>query len=233
MEKEVNRPPSIAIDGPVSAGKSTLSDALARKLGILHLDTGAMYRAVGLYALENGINPASEAALEEVIGNGWAAVSLEYTDGMQITLLNGQNVTHRLREEAVGAAASAVSRYPAVRRYLVDIQRQLARKQSLLIDGRDIGTVVLPEADVKIFLTASPEARALRRYTQIISSGKKSDYPTVLQELIKRDSQDTSRKHDPLRPAEDAVVLDTSALSFEETLSKLLELVEAKRDRKT
>ena len=141
MEKEVNRPLSIAIDGPVSAGKSTLSDALARKLGILHLDTGAMYRAVGLYALENGINPASEAALEEVIGNGWAAVSLEYTDGMQITLLNGQNVTHRLREEAVGAAASAVSRYPAVRRYLVDIQRQLARKQSLLIDGRDIGTV--------------------------------------------------------------------------------------------
>ena len=116
---------------------------------------------------------------------------------------------------------------------LVDIQRQLARKQSLLIDGRDIGTVVLPEADVKIFLTASPEARALRRYTQIISSGKKSDYPTVLQELIKRDSQDTSRKHDPLRPAEDAVVLDTSALSFEETLSKLLELVEAKRDKKT
>lgn len=232
MTNEVNLPLSIAIDGPVSAGKSTLSDALARKLGILHLDTGAMYRAVGLYALQNGINPANEAAMEDVINAGKAVVSVQYAEGMQITLLNGNDVTHRLREETVGAAASAVSRYPAVRRYLVDIQRQLAREQSLLIDGRDIGTVVLPEAGIKIFLTASPEARALRRYTQIISSGGKSDYATVLQELIQRDSQDTSRKHDPLRPAWDALVLDTSALSFEETLSKLLELVEAKRDRK-
>ncbi|MDD4081427.1 MAG: (d)CMP kinase [Eubacteriales bacterium] len=231
MTKEYSRPLSIAIDGPVSAGKSTLSDALARKLGILHLDTGAMYRAMGLYALENGIDPKDETALEDVIKNNAAVVSVEYADNMQKTLLNGQDITHRLREETVGAAASAVSRYPAVRRYLVGIQQRLSREQSLLIDGRDIGTVVLPDASIKIFLTATPEARALRRYTQIIADGEKVNYPKVLEDLIKRDAQDTGREHDPLRPAEDAVVLDTSALSFEETLAKLLALVEAKRDR--
>jgi len=225
MNKAI-KPLSIAIDGPVSAGKSTLSEALARKLGILHLDTGAMYRAVGLYALENGIDPGNEQALEALIKDGLAAVTVEYAEGMQKTLLNGANVTHRLREEAVGQAASTVSRYPAVRRCLVDIQQQLARQQSLLIDGRDIGTVVLPEADIKVFLTATPEARALRRYTQIIAGGGKADYPTVLAELIKRDAQDTGRVHDPLRPAENAVVLDTSTLTFEESLARLLALVE-------
>ena len=221
------RPLSIAIDGPVSAGKSTLSDALARKLGILHLDTGAMYRAVGLYALDHHIDPGDEAALEEVIRKQEAAVSVAYAEGLQKTLLNGVDVTPRLREEQVGAAASAVSRYAAVRRYLVGIQQQLAREQSLLIDGRDIGTVVLPRADIKVFLTATPEARALRRYTQLISAGQKADYRAVLSELIKRDAQDSGRAVDPLRPAEDAVILDTSALSFEESLAKLLELVKA------
>lgn len=221
------RPLSIAIDGPVSAGKSTLSDALARKLGILHLDTGAMCRAVGLYALDHGIDPADEPALNEIIEKRLARVDVAYEEGLQRTLLNGTDVTHRLREEQVGSAASAVSRYCAVRRYLVEIQQQLAKEQSLLIDGRDIGTVVLPDADIKVFLTASPEDRALRRYTQLISSGQQADYPTVLSELIKRDAQDTGRAVDPLRPAQDAVILDTSGCSFEESLEKLLELVRA------
>ncbi len=217
---------TIAVDGPVSAGKSTLSDALARRLNILHLDSGAMYRAVGLYALRNGISPDDEAALNQVIDKGQAQVAVDYRDGQQITLLNGRDVTGELRGEAVGAAASAVSRFPAVRQYLVSLQQQLARERSILMDGRDIGTVVLPEAGVKIFLTASPEDRALRRYTQLIADGFNVDYPTVLKDLQARDEQDSKRAADPLRAAEDAVVLDTSSFSFEQSLQAMLDIVE-------
>jgi len=217
---------TIAVDGPVSAGKSTLSAALARRLNILHLDSGAMYRAVGLYALRNGISPDDEAALNQVIDKGQAQVTVDYRDGQQITLLNGRDVTGELRGEAVGAAASAVSRFPAVRQYLVSLQQQLARERSILMDGRDIGTVVLPEAGVKIFLTASPEDRALRRYTQLIADGFNVDYPTVLKDLQARDEQDSKRAADPLRAAEDAVVLDTSSFSFEQSLQAMLDIVE-------
>ena len=217
---------SIAVDGPVSAGKSSLSDALARKLNILHLDTGAMYRAVGLYAIKNGISPNDEAALERMIDNSQANVSIDFVDGLQVTLLNGEDVNAQLRGEEVGAAASAVSRFPVVRKYLVKLQQQLARERSLLIDGRDIGTVVLKDAKIKIFLTASPEDRALRRYTQLISSGINIDYATVLKDLLARDQQDQERKTDPLRPAEDAVILDTTSLSFEESLQKMCDIVE-------
>ena len=216
---------SIAVDGPVSAGKSTLCDALARKLGIMHLDTGAMYRAIGLYALQNGISPDDEPALERMIQNEDARISVDYQDGLQVTKLNEQDVSQQLRGEAVGAAASAVSRFSAVRKYLVRLQQSLAKEQSLLIDGRDIGTVVLPDAKVKIFLTASPEDRALRRYTQLIASGFNVDYATVLKVLQERDEQDLHRKTDPLRPAPDAVILDTSILSFEESVQKMLEIV--------
>ena len=216
---------SIAVDGPVSAGKSTLCDALARKLGIMHLDTGAMYRAIGLYALQNGISPDDEPALERMIQNEDAQISVNYQDGLQVTKLNGQDVSQQLRGEAVGAAASAVSRFPAVRKYLVRLQQSLAKEQSLLIDGRDIGTVVLPDAKVKIFLTASPEDRALRRYTQLIASGFNVDYATVLKDLQERDEQDLHRKTDPLRPAPGAVILDTSILSFEESVQRMLDIV--------
>ena len=222
MEKQLI---SIAVDGPVSAGKSTLCDALARKLGIMHLDTGAMYRAIGLYALQNGISPDDEPALERMIQNEDARISVDYQGGLQMTKLNGQDVSQHLRGEAVGAAASAVSRFPAVRKYLVRLQQSLAREQSLLIDGRDIGTVVLPDAKVKIFLTASPEDRALRRYTQLIASGFNVDYATVLKDLQERDEQDLHRKTDPLRPAPGAVILDTSILSFEESIQRMLEIV--------
>lgn len=218
---------SIAVDGPVSAGKSTLCDALAKKLGILHLDTGAMYRAIGLYALNNGISPDDEVALEEMIADNRASISVDYQDGLQITKLNGEDVSGLLRSETVGAYASAVSRFPAVRRYLVSLQQQLARERSLLIDGRDIGTVVLPEAKVKIFLTASPEDRALRRYTQLLAAGSKADYTMVLKDLLARDEQDKNRKTDPLRAADDAVVLDTSKMSFEESLEAMVKIVEA------
>lgn len=216
---------SIAVDGPVGAGKSSLCDAVASALAILHLDTGAMYRAIGLYALDQGISPDDEDALARMIAQEDARVSVDFQNGQQVTLLNGVDVTGRLREEAVGKAASAVSKYAVVRKYLVRLQQQIAKERSLLIDGRDIGTVVLPDAKVKIFLTASAEDRAMRRYKQLLDAGKGADYQKVLTDLKARDDQDQNRAVDPLRPADDAVILDTTGLSFEESLQKMLDIV--------
>lgn len=216
---------SIAVDGPVGAGKSSLCDAVASALAILHLDTGAMYRAIGLYALDQGISPDDEGALARMIAQEDARVSVDFQNGQQVTLLNGVDVTGRLREEAVGKAASAVSKYAVVRKYLVRLQQQIAKERSLLIDGRDIGTVVLPDAKVKIFLTASAEDRAMRRYKQLLDAGKGADYQKVLTDLKARDDQDQNRAVDPLRPADDAVILDTTGLSFEESLQKMLDIV--------
>lgn len=223
-------PLSIAVDGPVSSGKSTLCAALSRRLNILHLDSGAMYRAIGLYALQHGIDIGDEERLAAEIQDGKIQVDVRYENGLQDTLLGGVSVSHLLRDEAVGAAASAVSRFAPVRRYLVDLQQKLAKERSILVDGRDIGTVVLPDAKLKIFLTASPEARALRRYTQLLSAGVIVDYPTVLQDLLARDEQDTQRAVDPLKAAPDAIILDTSTMSFEESLQKMLDLVEEHRN---
>ena len=221
-----NRFISIAVDGPVGAGKSTLCDALARRLGIVHLDTGAMYRAFGLYVLRHqDISPDDEEALSRLIREGQINIGVSFEGDSQITFLNGEDVTKQLRGEAVGAAASAVSRFPAVRRYLVSLQQELAKERSLLIDGRDIGTVVLPDAKVKIFLTASVEDRALRRFHQLIDAGIDADYATVLKDLIARDEQDQNRQTDPLRPAQDAIILDTTNLKFEESLQKMLAIV--------
>ncbi len=222
---------SIAVDGPVGAGKSTLCDALAEKLDILHLDTGAMYRAIGLYAIENKLPLDDEAVFEQAIGKRDIAVSVDYRDGAQLTYLNGRDVSQELRGEQGGAAASAVSRFPAVRKYLVAQQQQLAKERSLLIDGRDIGTVVLKDAKVKMFLTASPEERAMRRYRQLINAGKTADYQTVLEDLKARDYQDANRATDPLRPAEDAIIVDTSGQSFEESLEEMLEIVKKAYDQ--
>ncbi len=216
---------SIAVDGPVGAGKSSLCDAVASTLAILHLDTGAMYRAIGLYALDHGISPDDEAALARMIAQEDANVSVDFQNGQQVTLLNGTDVTARLREEAVGQAASSVSKYAVVRKYLVRLQQQIAKERSLLIDGRDIGTVVLPDAKVKIFLTASAEDRAMRRYKQLLDAGKGADYHQVLMDLKARDDQDQNRAVDPLRPADDAVILDTTGLSFGESLQKMLDIV--------
>ncbi|HPA60664.1 MAG TPA: (d)CMP kinase [Clostridia bacterium] len=221
-----NRFISIAVDGPVGAGKSTLCNALARRLGIVHLDTGAMYRAFGLYVLRHqDISPDDEEALGRLIREGQINIGVSFEGDSQITFLNGDDVTKQLRGEAIGAAASAVSRFPAVRRYLVSLQQNLAKERSLLIDGRDIGTVVLPDAKVKIFLTASVEDRALRRFHQLIDAGIDADYSTVLKDLIARDEQDQNRQTDPLRPAQDAIILDTTNLKFEESLQKMLAIV--------
>jgi len=220
-----NQPVSIAVDGPVGAGKSTLCDALAKRLNILHLDTGAMYRAIGLHALMAGISQDDEAALAAMLERDEARIRVDFQNGAQVTYLNGVDVTNRLREEAVGKAASAVSRFAAVRRYLVRLQQQVARERSLIIDGRDIGTVVLPDAKIKIYLTASAEERAMRRYRQLVNAGKEADYEQVLADLKARDHQDQNRAVDPLRPAEDAVILDSTGMSFEENLERMVDIV--------
>ncbi|MBR6185518.1 MAG: (d)CMP kinase [Clostridia bacterium] len=222
-------PLTIAIDGPVGAGKSTISDEVARRLGILHLDTGAMYRAVGLCALEEKIDPQDAEKVSALLTEGRAQVDVRYEGGAQITLLNGRDVTGLIRSQEVGQAASTVSRYPAVRKMLVRRQQELAQTQPMLLDGRDIGTVVLKDATVKIYLTASAEARAKRRMLQLREKGDDTPFETVLQEVNARDYQDMHRAVDPLRRAEDAVLVDSSELSFDQTVSAILSLVEAKK----
>lgn len=222
-------PLTIAIDGPVGAGKSTISDVVAQRLGILHLDTGAMYRAVGLCALEKGIDLQDEAAVSAMCENGEAQVSVQYENGSQRTLLNGRDVTSLIRTQEVGQAASAVSRYPVVRKILVRRQQEMAKSQSMLLDGRDIGTVVLTDATVKIYLTASAEARAQRRMLQLREKGDTTPFEAILAEVNARDYQDMHRETDPLRQAEDAILVDSSELSFDETVDAILALVKARQ----
>ena len=218
---------SIAIDGPVGAGKSSIADEVCRRLGILHLDTGAMYRAVGLAVTGAGIDPEDEAAVTALCERGGARVDVRYENGAQVTLVNGRDVTGSIRTQEAGTAASCVSRYPAVRRMLVRRQQELAKEQPMLLDGRDIGTVVLPDAPVKIYLTASAEARAQRRLNQLREKGENPDFDDMLREVNARDHQDMTRETDPLRQAEDAVLLDSSDLDFEQTVQAVLRLVEA------
>ena len=220
-------PLTIAIDGPVGAGKSSVSDEVARRLGILHLDTGAMYRAVGLYMLENGVDTQDEQRVSRLCGEGQVQVDARYEAGIQHTCLNGRDVSGLIRTQEAGGAASAVSRYPAVRKMLVRRQQEMARQQPMLLDGRDIGTVVLPNATVKIYLTASPESRATRRMLQLREKGDETPFGEILREVNARDWQDTHRETDPLRRAEDAVLVDSSDLTFDETVAAILSLVEA------
>lgn len=218
---------SIAIDGPVGAGKSSVADEVARRLGILHLDTGAMYRAVGLAVTDAGIDPADAGAVAALCEKGGAHVDVRYENGRQITLVNGRDVTGRIRTQEAGTAASQVSKLPQVRRMLVRRQQELAKQQPMLVDGRDICTVVLPDAPVKIYLTASAEARALRRMKQLEEKGGQADYDAILAEVNARDHQDMTRAVDPLRQAEDATLVDSSDLDFEQTVQAVLRLVEA------
>ena len=217
-------PMNIAIDGPVGAGKSSIADQVAARLNILHLDTGAMYRAVGLHALRTGADVADEsamAALAEAID-----VQVRYEGGAQRTLLFGEDVSELIRTGEVSAAASAVSRWPAVRRRMVRAQQELARQTDMLIDGRDIGTVVLADAPVKIYLTATPEERARRRYLQQLEKGDTTPYEQVLRELNARDAQDMNRKTDPLRQAQDAVLLDSTGMTADEVVDAIVRRVE-------
>ena len=217
-------PMNIAIDGPVGAGKSSIADAVARRLHILHLDTGAMYRAVALHALRCGVDPQDEDAMAAVCED--AQVEVRYEDGVQRTLLGGEDVSEKIRTGEVSAASSAVSKWPAVRRRMVRAQREIARTADMLIDGRDIGTNVLPDAPVKIFLTASAEERARRRYLQQREKGEDVPYEQVLRELNARDRQDMNRITDPLRQAEDAVLVDSTELTAEQVVDRIVAIVE-------
>lgn len=219
---------TIAMDGPVGAGKSTIADEVARRLNILHLDTGAMYRAVGLAVKKAGVDMNDEQAVVALCEEGKAHVDVKYVDGAQQTYVNGENVTPFIRSQEAGTVASCVSRYAGVRRMLVRRQREIAQTQPMLMDGRDIGTVVLRDAPVKIYLTASPEARAQRRLNQLAEKGQQADFEEVLREVNARDYQDMNREVDPLRCADDAAVVDSSALTFEETVQAILRVVEEK-----
>ena len=217
-------PMNIAIDGPVGAGKSSIADQVAQRLNILHLDTGAMYRAFGLYALRSGTDLASEAALSALAED--VDVQVKYENGAQRTLLFGEDVSELIRTGEVSAAASAVSKWPAVRRRMVRAQQEMARKADMLIDGRDIGTVVLRDSPCKIFLTAAAEERARRRYLQQLEKGDDTPYEQVLRELNARDEQDMNRKTDPLRRAEDAILVDSTDMTQEETVEAIVRIVE-------
>ena len=218
---------SIAIDGPSGAGKSTLARSVAAKLGYLYVDTGAIYRTIGYYMLQHKIDPQQEAAVLEALPK--AEIQLTYgADGLQHMLLNGRDVTAEIRLPEVSLYASKVSAYPGVRAFLLEMQRQLARTHDVIMDGRDIGTVVLPEADVKIYLTASSQARAKRRWLELTQRGTPEPYEKILRELEERDYHDTHRSSAPLRQAEDAVLLDTTELDFAQSEAALLEIIKEK-----
>ena len=214
---------NIAIDGPAGAGKSTIAKTLAKELGYVYVDTGAMYRAMAYYFIQQGIDKDDESAITEAVSG--ADVTIRYEAGAQQVLLNGENITGSLRTEQVGNMASATSIYPAVRTKLMSLQQKLAKTTDVIMDGRDIGTVVLPEAELKVFLTASAEARARRRLLELESKGVSSSFEEIMKDIEYRDVQDSSRASAPLKAAEDAVLVDTSELDFEQSLALLAELV--------
>ena len=218
---------SIAIDGPGGAGKSTIARRAAAELGFVYVDTGAIYRAVACAALSRGIDPSDEAAVSALLPS--LQLELRWTeDGVQHVWLNGADISSELRTPAVSTAASRVSALPVVRQFLLEQQRVVARTHDVIMDGRDIGTVVLPDADLKIYLTASAEERARRRCLELSERGTPKAYEEVLREINERDYQDMHRDIAPLREAEDAVRLDTSKLNFEESERALLSLIQEK-----
>ena len=218
---------SIAIDGPAGAGKSTLARKTARELGFLYVDTGAIYRTVALKVLRAGADPTEESQVIPLL-NG-LDMSMDYgPDGEQRMFLEGEDVSKAIREHQISGLASKVSAIPAVRDFLLEFQRTQAREHNVVMDGRDIGTVVLPQADVKIFLTAAPESRARRRLLELEGRGQKTDFETVLRDIVQRDEQDRNRPIAPLRQAEDAVLLDTTRLNLEESLAAMLSLIKEK-----
>ncbi len=213
----------IAIDGPGGAGKSSVAKAIASRLGIIYVDTGALYRTIGYYMLSIGVDPTDS---ESVVKNlDKFTLEMKHIDGKQVILLNGVDVLDSIRTPAVSMAASNVSAIKEVREYLLNTQRSIARTHSVIMDGRDIGTVILPDAEVKIFLTASPEARARRRYDELIARGQSVTYETVYSEMVERDKNDSTRAIAPCVPAEDAITVDNSELTAEETVDAIIKLV--------
>ena len=218
---------NIAMDGPVGAGKSSIADAAAKRLGILHLDTGAMYRALGLKALREGMDLQDEEKMVELCRGLNLAVRVGA--GGQETLLDGEDVSSLIRTPEVSMAASTVSRYAQVRRRMVQLQQALAAEQDMILDGRDICTTVLPDAPVKIYLTATAEERAKRRWLEMKEKGEEDTYEEVLAQVRARDEQDMNRPVEPLRQAEDAVLLDTTDLSFDQVVDRITALAEEAR----
>ena len=214
---------SVAIDGPAGAGKSTLARRLAAEFGYIYVDTGAMFRTIGLYALRVGKDPKDNEAVNALLPE--ISLKFAFIEGEQHIYLNGEDVSTAIRTEEVGMAASAVGANPEVRAFLLGMQRDMAKTQDVLMDGRDIGTVVLPDATVKIFLTASPEARATRRWKEYQQKGVEVSYEEVLADVRQRDYQDTHRAAAPLRQADDAQLLDTSEMNFEQSLEAMKKMI--------
>lgn len=213
---------NVAIDGPAGAGKSTIARAVAKKLQLIYVDTGAMYRAMALFMLRQGVNPADGAAVGEECGN--ADITIAYEGEEQVVYLNGENVNPYLRTEEVGNMASSVSVQPAVREKLVELQQALAAKADCIMDGRDIGTCVLPDAQVKIYLTASSEVRAKRRFDELSAKGQECDLEQIKADIEDRDYRDMHREHSPLRQAADAVLVDSSDMTVDEVIDRVTEL---------
>ena len=217
---------NIAIDGPAGAGKSTVAKAVAKELNIVYLDTGAMYRATAYNAIKNGIDVCDEKKVSEMLET--LTMDVTYDNGAQQIIVNGFNTTPFLREHYMSKAASDISAHPCVRYKMVEIQRQLAKTYDLILDGRDIGTFVLPDANCKIFLVASPEERAKRRVEENKLKGQESDFVTVLEDIKKRDYNDSHRKVAPLKKADDAVELETTTMSIDEVVAEVIKIVKEK-----
>ena len=213
---------SIAIDGPAGAGKSTIAKLVAKKRGYIYVDTGAMYRAMALYLLRAGVDISDTAAIAKACRN--ADISITYRDGEQVVLLNGENVNAYLRNEEVGNMASVSSTVPEVRKKLVELQQELAEKENVVMDGRDIGTVVLPKADVKVYLTASTHTRAMRRFQELRKEGQTAEIGKIEADITDRDYRDMHREISPLRRAEDAVLVDSSHMTIGQVVERILSL---------
>lgn len=217
---------AIAIDGPAGAGKSTIAQAVAKRLGFIHVDTGALYRTIGLYMIQNGIPLDNPNAISKILDN--LKIDISYKNGEQRMLLCGDDVSDSIRTPEVSMAASTVSAVPEVRVALLDLQKSFAAMNNVVMDGRDIGTVVLPNAQIKIFLTASPDERANRRCLELEQKGIPANYNDVFEDLIQRDYQDSHRKIAPLKAAEDSIVLDTSEFTLQQSIDAALEIIDKK-----
>lgn len=213
---------NIAIDGPAGAGKSTIAKLVAKELGFIYVDTGAMYRGLAVHFLKKGIVPGEVEKIEAACED--AKVELGYENGVQQVYLNGENITSQLREEAVGNMASVSSAVPAVRAKLLDLQRNLAKEKDVVMDGRDIGTNVLPNADVKVYLTASVECRAMRRFKELERKGEACDFEQIRQDIQERDERDMTREIAPLKQAEDATLIDSSEMGIDEVVKAIIAL---------
>ena len=213
---------SVAIDGPAGAGKSTIAKKVAKQLGFIYVDTGAMYRAMALHMLRNGIPAEDSAAISSACES--ADITIEHRNGEQVVLLNGENVNGLIRTEEVSMMTSDTSKYPAVRSKLLDIQRNLAKVKDVIMDGRDIGTCVLPDAETKIYLTASSAERARRRYKEQVERGIECDIEQIEKDIIARDEQDMNREISPLKQAEDAVLLDSSDMTIDEVVDEMIRI---------